>query len=1059
MNVLKVKKGETLARKQDKVMEWYLIQEGSVIRQFAFAEIIMHRNAIVGILENEWFACDYVANEDTTLIVIPCKNAQDLRKILSEHENFRPIFLRTAVEQRHQALCLYASLQKKCMLLHNAAETLYSEYKNLCSEKLLDEQDFPRMEQFAALKMQHRAENWEIANSNSLVRSYLKEYMQLMIKDDSLCVGAIMEAAAQMRRVTQGIGEMVNYLQYNRDILFSDSRDDIFHLFFAMAVQQSQKKQDISEIKKRLLNMVDVMTKLDVYDKKQMAEAHELCENYDFTKESEGRINIMREDCIAHIMEYAGYGNDMIRDFHSIVQQYRELPDMMSTDNEARQLRREITKVFYDIYTKAFMRSVEELVKPSPIMMMFFNFGFMDAEVLGETNTNALYNLTDSLGLFHSANVYTVYDWLVQIYQGKKEPSRNEFDQDFNAFLLEEKRTALRSYAYNNERIKESLDALFQTSEERGRAVMHTQTIYSSKTPDISVIIPVYNTADYLPECLDSVVGQTFDSFEIIIVNDGSTDKSQTIIDDYVYQFSDRIRAFTIPNGGLGNARNYGIGKARGKYLAFVDSDDFIHCDMLKKMYEAARQHNADCVMADYIAFWDDGRQEHVRSVEFPDAGRPDIMKYSAKYGTVNICTKLVARELFDIIRFPAGFYEDLATTPILLSWAKNVSYLREGLYFYRQRVGSITSIKSGDKRLLDCYAAWDRIREHANPLFEKEIQFAVYWSLNFFCTNFLDDFTKQSKEYYDRNRDYFRGNAYIADAIREETFLDFEHLDTIPKIIHYCWFGNGEKSELIQKCMDSWKKYAPDFEIMEWNESNCNIHTNRYVEEAYEKKQYAFVSDYFRLKALYDHGGVYMDTDMELHQPLESFLYAKAFFAFETPLFIHAGILGAEKNCGLIGELRRSYEEDTFDLTECPGEDFTIPRRLTQLLIKRTNLQLNGKSQLLEGNIRVFSANRMTVNMHDGRCVCEHHYEGSWLRKDNGPAPDYTYEVLKHYFTWDLLHGDNDISLPGDTAQLLTYYKSECDRYENSTCWKITKPLRILGDFLKKIFRRNEVS
>lgn len=87
------------------------------------------------------------------------------------------------------------------------------------------------------------------------------------------------------------------------------------------------------------------------------------------------------------------------------------------------------------------MRSVEELVKPSPIMMMFFNFGFMDAEVLGETNTNALYNLTDSLGLFHSANVYTVYDWLVQIYQGKKEPSRNEFDQDFNAFLLEEKRT------------------------------------------------------------------------------------------------------------------------------------------------------------------------------------------------------------------------------------------------------------------------------------------------------------------------------------------------------------------------------------------------------------------------------------------------------------------------------------------------------------------------------------------------------------------------------------------------------------------------------------------
>lgn len=628
-----------------------------------------------------------------------------------------------------------------------------------------------------------------------------------------------------------------------------------------------------------------------------------------------------------------------------------------------------------------------------------------------------------------------------------------------NRALLEEKRTALRSYAYNNERIKESLDALFQTSEEREHAVMHTQTIYSSKTPDISVIIPVYNTADYLAECLSSVVEQSFDNYEIILVNDGSTDKSQTIIDDYVYRYSDRIRAFTIPNGGLGNARNYGISKARGKYLAFVDSDDFIHKDMLRKMYEAARQHTADCVMSDYIAFWDGGKQEYVRSVELSNAGRLDIMKYSAKYGTVNACTKLVARELFDVVRFPVGFYEDLATTPILLSWAKNICYLHEGLYFYRQRPGSITSIKSGDKRLLDCYAAWDRIREHANPLFEKEMQFAVYWSLNFFCTNFLDDFTKQSKDYYDRNRDYFRGNAYIADAIREETFLDFEHLDTIPKIIHYCWFGNGEKSELIQKCMDSWKKYAPDFEIMEWNESNCDIHANPYVAEAYEKKQYAFVSDYFRLKALYDHGGVYMDTDMELHQPLESFLYEKAFFAFETPLFIHAGILGAEKNCGLIDELRRSYEEDVFDLTERPGEVFTIPRRLTQLLIKRTKLQLNGKSQLLEGNIRVFSANRMTVNMHDGRCVCEHHYEGSWLKKGVGSAPDYTYEVLKHYFTWDLLHGDSCTPLPANTAQLLAYYQSECNRYENSTCWKITKPLRILGDFLKKIFRRSKVS
>ena len=111
-----------------------------------------------------------------------------------------------------------------------------------------------------------------------------------------------------------------------------------------------------------------------------------------------------------------------------------------------------------------------------------------------------------------------------------------------------------------------------------------------------------------------------------------------------------------------------------------------------------------------------------------------------------------------------------------------------------------------------------------------------------------------------------------------------------------------------------------------------------------------------------------------------------------------------------------------------------------------------------MEGNIRIFSANRMTINVHDGRCICVHHYEGSWLKKNDGPASDYTYEVLRHYYTWDLLHRE-DAPLTGTQAQLLAYYQSECNRYENSTCWKITKPLRILGDFLKKIFRRKKVS
>ena len=86
-----------------------------------------------------------------------------------------------------------------------------------------------------------------------------------------------------------------------------------------------------------------------------------------------------------------------------------------------------------------------------------------------------------------------------------------------------------------------------------------------------------------------------------------------------------------------------------------------------------------------------------------------------------------------------------------------------------------------------------------------------------------------------------------------------------IPKTIHYCWFGKGQKSELMLKCINSWKKYLPDYEIIEWNEDNFDINSNEYVKEAYENKKYAFVTDYVRLYVLLNYGGIYMDTDVEV--------------------------------------------------------------------------------------------------------------------------------------------------------------------------------------------------
>ena len=117
-----------------------------------------------------------------------------------------------------------------------------------------------------------------------------------------------------------------------------------------------------------------------------------------------------------------------------------------------------------------------------------------------------------------------------------------------------------------------------------------------------------------------------------------------------------------------------------------------------------------------------------------------------------------------------------------------------------------------------------------------------------------------------------------------------------IPKIIHYCWFGRGEKPKLAKKCIESWKEYCPDYEIKEWNEDNFDLDLYPYAREAYDNRKYAFVTDVVRLYALVTEGGVYMDTDVEVIRPIDRFLNHHAFSGFQDYVSFPTGIMASEK-------------------------------------------------------------------------------------------------------------------------------------------------------------------
>jgi len=136
-----------------------------------------------------------------------------------------------------------------------------------------------------------------------------------------------------------------------------------------------------------------------------------------------------------------------------------------------------------------------------------------------------------------------------------------------------------------------------------------------------------------------------------------------------------------------------------------------------------------------------------------------------------------------------------------------------------------------------------------------------------------------------------------------------------IPKIIHYCWFGETPLPEKAQKCVASWKKYCPDYEIREWNESNVDFSKcPQYVQDAYHAKKFAFASDYIRLKVLYENGGFYMDTDVELIKSLDQFLTDNAVIGFENDDFVNSGqMLAAEAGHPILSEMMERYNTVSF--------------------------------------------------------------------------------------------------------------------------------------------------
>ncbi|MEM1988372.1 MAG: capsular polysaccharide synthesis protein [Candidatus Woesearchaeota archaeon] len=230
---------------------------------------------------------------------------------------------------------------------------------------------------------------------------------------------------------------------------------------------------------------------------------------------------------------------------------------------------------------------------------------------------------------------------------------------------------------------------------------------------------------------------------------------------------------------------------------------------------------------------------------------------------------------------------------------------------------------------------------------------------------------------------------------------------ERIPRIIHYCWFGKGEMPELYKKCIDSWKKHLKGYKFVCWNEDNFDVNSHHFTKEAYAAKKYAFVSDYVRLWALYNYGGIYIDADVEVLRPLDEFLRFRAFTGCENEGSIPTGIMGAEPHHPWIELLLKYYDYINFDKEKiCNLVNVLI---ITDLTIFFYDWKPKGGYQILRDDIHIFPyyyfcpifLGKLKIRK---KTYSIHHFGSSWVINRKGNILKRSLRKFLNFLSYDQL-------------------------------------------------------
>lgn len=479
--------------------------------------------------------------------------------------------------------------------------------------------------------------------------------------------------------------------------------------------------------------------------------------------------------------------------------------------------------------------------------------------------------------------------------------------------------------------------------------------------PKVSVCISVRNGEAYIGHMLDSLLVQSFDDFEIIIVDNHSDDGTSKILADYVAAFPERVFTYkAVLYGGAGVGRNLAFEKSRGDYIWFCDADDLAHPRAIETMYNAAVKYNADIVCASALTLWEK-RNAPTEIRPFQKGNRSASSEEALLDGPHYFWNKLIRRSVVDAVGpMPwEHIFEDIRYVPLLLERAKTIRFISDQVYYYyiRNTSETFTVRKS---LCTDVHKAWDDLF-HATDSSAVRLYSAnaLTW---YIVAEYWPYFDLHVKVVRKRFAEYSKLGLSVVDPWAYDRLRWADHLPNkeVPPIVYVNSFTEITDITRIEELKS--QVFHEGAEVVQLSFTNCKD-SNAYVHRAMKDGNIELAAGYFALKNIYERGGVYIGRRIRILNPFGYCKYQNAFFATLDEKTYSDQIFGAPPGNEAIAALLATFDEKWDAMHDYP----TLADRIAMVLTAKYGIPLDGKPHLFGDVVSVFPPDLSAVDTRFG--------------------------------------------------------------------------------------------